>query len=136
VDSSWSKSLYYLVTPRSFRHSIYFQVSRFQLETPKLIQNLEDAIVSIDTGEPEDILNEVSSQIPFEELTLSRISKLSLNSNKSHLAFTMDSGLVGVIDISNNAITKMETKHESVRDAVPRIIFSAVLSFLTRSAQP
>jgi len=48
------------------------------------------------------------------ELTLSHLSKLSLNSNKSHLAFTMDSGFVGVIDISDNAITKMETKHESV----------------------
>lgn len=29
----------------------------------------------------------------------------------------MDSGLVGVIDLSNNTVTKMETKHESVRDA-------------------
>ncbi|KIM48722.1 hypothetical protein M413DRAFT_15055 [Hebeloma cylindrosporum] len=73
------------------------KVSRFQLETPKLIQGLEDALVTIDTGAPEDVLNE-----------------LSLNSNKSHLAFTMDSGLVGLIDISNNTITRMETKHESV----------------------
>jgi hypothetical protein len=31
----------------------------------------------------------------------------------------MDSGLVGVIDLSNNTITKMETKHESVRDVAP-----------------
>ena len=42
------------------------------------------------------------------------ISKLSLNANKSHLAFGMDSGVVGVVDLSNNSITRMESKHDSV----------------------
>ena len=45
---------------------------------------------------------------------LNCVSKLALNANKSHLAFGMDSGVVGVIDLSNNSITKMESKHESV----------------------
>lgn len=69
-------------------------------------------------------------------MTLSRISKLSLNSNKSHLAFTMDSGLVGVIDISNKTVTKMETKHESVRDAAPSNYLLCRLIVLNRFAQP
>ena len=48
-------------------------------------------------------------------LLLTSIRKLALNANKSHLAYTTDSGLVGVIDLSDKSITKMETKHESVR---------------------
>lgn len=47
--------------------------------------------------------------------TLDCISKLALNANKSHLAFGMDSGIVGVLDLSNNSITKMKSKHDSVR---------------------
>lgn len=42
------------------------------------------------------------------------ISKLALNANKSHIAFGMDSGVVGVVDLSNNSVTKMESKHDSV----------------------
>ncbi|KAF8969646.1 WD40-repeat-containing domain protein [Flammula alnicola] len=73
-------------------------VSRFQMESSKMIQTLEDALVTIGVGETEaDILNE-----------------LALNANKSHLAFTMDSGFVGVIDLSNNSVTKMDTKHDNV----------------------
>ena len=68
-------------------------------------------------------------------MTLSRISQLSLNSNKSHLAFTMDSGLVGVIDLSNNTVTKMETKHESVRDATLQTYLLCGLIILTRFAE-
>ena len=45
---------------------------------------------------------------------LNRVSKLALNASKSHLAFGMDSGVVGVVDLSNNSITKMESKHDSV----------------------
>jgi len=41
-----------------------------------------------------------------------------LNVNKSHLAFTMDSGVVGVMDLSDKIITKMEIKHDSVCGSV------------------
>ncbi|KAF9479303.1 WD40 repeat-like protein [Pholiota conissans] len=78
------------------------KVSRFQMESPKMIQTLEDALVTVEVGETgDDILNE-----------------LALNANKSHLAFTMDSGVVGVIDLSDNSITKMETKHENISATV------------------
>lgn len=45
---------------------------------------------------------------------LSGISQIALNINKSHLAFSMDSGVVGVVDLSTKTITRMKTKHESV----------------------
>ncbi|CAA7270910.1 unnamed protein product [Cyclocybe aegerita] len=78
------------------------QISKFRLESPKMIQNPEDALVTIDVAETDvDVLNE-----------------LALNMNKSHLAFTLDSGYVGVIDLSTNAVTRMETKHESVCGSV------------------
>lgn len=47
------------------------------------------------------------------------ISQLALNSNKTHLAFSMDSGVVGVIDLSNNDIIKMKTNHTSVCYLLP-----------------
>jgi len=72
------------------------------MESMKLILNLEDALVTIKVGEAEtDILNE-----------------LALNVNKSHLAFSMDSGLVGVIDLSNHSITKMGSKHYNICGSV------------------
>ncbi|KAF8197518.1 WD40-repeat-containing domain protein [Pholiota molesta] len=74
------------------------KVSRFQMESPKMIQTLDDALLTLEVGETEDdILNE-----------------LALNADKSRLAFTMDSGVVGVIDLSDNTVTKMETKHENI----------------------
>ena len=45
---------------------------------------------------------------------LSGISQIALNINKSHLAFSMDSGVVGVVDLSTKTISRMKTKHESV----------------------
>lgn len=46
---------------------------------------------------------------------LNAFSKLSLNSNKSHLAFSMDSGAVGVVNLGTKEVVKMKTGHESVR---------------------
>ncbi|KDR73652.1 hypothetical protein GALMADRAFT_280791 [Galerina marginata CBS 339.88] len=78
------------------------QISKFQLGSEKMIQTLEDAQVTIQVGEGEtDILNE-----------------LALNANKSHLAFTMDSGYVGILDLAEKTFTKMETKHNSVCGSV------------------
>ena len=45
---------------------------------------------------------------------LIRISKLALSANKDHLAFSLDTGVVGVVDLSNNVVTKMQDKHENV----------------------
>jgi len=37
---------------------------------------------------------------------------------KVHLAFGLDSGVVGVVDLSNNSITKMGSKHDSICGSV------------------
>jgi len=88
-----------------------------------MIQSLEDALVSISIGEGEnDILNEVgtkSSNVKTEH-TLICISKLALNADKSNLAFTLDTGVVGVVDLANsNTITRMDEKHDSVSSTWP-----------------
>ncbi|KAF9469370.1 WD40-repeat-containing domain protein [Collybia nuda] len=78
------------------------QALSFQLDTPKMIQTLEDASSIIELGESaEDILNE-----------------LSLNITKSHLAFSTDSGVVGVVDLSTKVVSRMKTRHESVCGSV------------------
>ena len=86
-----------------------------------MILNLEDALVTIDVGGAgeDDVLNEVKCGFSQLKHKLNCVSKLALNANKSHLAFGMDSGVVGVVDLSNNSITKMESKHDSVSDEVP-----------------
>jgi len=46
------------------------------------------------------------------------LNELALNSNMSHLAFTLDSGVVGVVDLSNNRVTKMQHRHKSICGSV------------------
>jgi len=41
-----------------------------------------------------------------------------LNVNKSHLAFSMDSGIVGVVDLSTKVVSRMNPKHESICGSV------------------
>ncbi|KAF8163623.1 WD40-repeat-containing domain protein [Crassisporium funariophilum] len=78
------------------------KISKFQMESTKMILSQEDASIALEVGEgEEEILNE-----------------LALNADKSHLAFTMDSGVVGVVDLSNNSVIRMETKHDSVCGSV------------------
>jgi hypothetical protein len=86
------------------------------MDTPKLIQVADDAISVVELGESnEDTLNEVRViAIVYTNHVLSGFSQIALNINKSHLAFSMDSGVVGVVDLSTKAISRMKTKHESV----------------------
>ncbi|TFK42297.1 WD40-repeat-containing domain protein [Crucibulum laeve] len=78
------------------------RICKFQMDSSKMIQMREDAVSTIEVGESdEDILNE-----------------LAINTNKSHLAFSTDSGTVGVIDLLNNAVSTMKVKHESVCGSV------------------
>lgn len=45
---------------------------------------------------------------------LTRISQLAMSVNKRHLAFSTDAGVVGVVDLSTKAVSRMKTKHDSV----------------------
>jgi hypothetical protein len=90
---------------------------KFQMDTPKVIQVADDAILTLGLAESEeDTLNEVrvSAILYMPNCVFSGISQIALNINKSHLAFSMDSGVVGVVDLSTKAISRMKTKHESV----------------------
>ncbi|KAJ6502386.1 WD40-repeat-containing domain protein [Mycena sanguinolenta] len=75
------------------------QAYSFQMDSEKMILTAADANAAIELcNDEEDVLNE-----------------LALNSAKSHLAFSTDSGAVGVVDLSTKMITRMKTGHSSVR---------------------
>ncbi|KAJ7097771.1 WD40-repeat-containing domain protein [Mycena belliarum] len=69
----------------------------FQMDSPKLVQVAADATAAIELCEAEDILNE-----------------LALNPGKTHLAFSTDLGLVGVLDLSTKAVSMMKKTHSSI----------------------
>ena len=88
----------------------------FKTDNDKMIQTIEDALAVIELGvSDDDILNKVCliPESVFQSLSSSDI-QLALHANKSHLAFSMDSGVVGVVDLSTKAVLRMKTKHESV----------------------
>ncbi|KAF5386665.1 hypothetical protein D9615_001565 [Tricholomella constricta] len=80
------------------------RVIKLQMDSPKMIQAVDDALLVVDLteeGQEDDVLNE-----------------LALNTNKTHLAFSMDSGVVGVVDLATKVVSRMKTKHESLCDSV------------------
>ncbi|PPQ63258.1 hypothetical protein CVT24_006783 [Panaeolus cyanescens] len=95
------------------------QISHYRMDLPVMIQSPENALETIDVGEESDVLNEVSTIILLiSGSRLNRFSKLSLNADKTHIAFSTDSGLVGIVDIATKNVSIMETKHESICGSV------------------
>ncbi|RXW22071.1 hypothetical protein EST38_g3782 [Candolleomyces aberdarensis] len=97
-------------------------ISKFKLDSSKMIQMLDDALGTISVGETEDdLVNQVCS-IPHLELSVRLTwlcrSKLSLNGNKSHLVFGLDSGIIGIIDLTSGSLIKLKQKHESICSSV------------------
>lgn len=84
----------------------------------------EDGIFSVNlTDSEDDTLNEVRTAISYiYNGVLSGFSQIALNINKTHLAFSMDSGIVGVIDLSTKEISRMKIRHESVWVALHLLI--------------
>jgi hypothetical protein len=54
---------------------------------------------------------------------LSAISQITISHNKSKLAYTTDSGVVGVVDLATKHPTKMRVKHANVSPATTNIAF-------------
>ncbi|KAG2139618.1 WD40-repeat-containing domain protein [Suillus bovinus] len=77
----------------SDRHAL-----RFTMDTEKMILAKADATLTLELGaKNDDVLNE-----------------LSLNQKNSQLAFCLDSGTVGVADLSTKQITHMKTSHDNI----------------------
>ncbi|KAG1895675.1 WD40-repeat-containing domain protein [Suillus fuscotomentosus] len=77
----------------SNRHAL-----RFTVDTEKMILAKADATLTLELGaENDDVLNE-----------------LSLNQKNSQLAFCLDSGAVGVVDLSTKQVTRMKTSHDNI----------------------
>lgn len=70
----------------------------FTMDTEKMILAKADATLSLELGaDNDDVLNE-----------------LSLNKKNSQLAFCLDSGTVGVVDLSTKQVTRMRTSHDNI----------------------
>ncbi|KAF7304953.1 hypothetical protein MKEN_01209800 [Mycena kentingensis (nom. inval.)] len=70
----------------------------FSMSITKLVQTIADATMVLELGADEDdVLNE-----------------LALNPSKTHLAFSTDSGSVGVVDIATKSVSRMKTQHTSI----------------------
>ncbi|KAF4576701.1 hypothetical protein EYR36_000703 [Pleurotus pulmonarius] len=86
----------------------------FPSESQKLIQKTSDALMCINVGEDDDVLNE-----------------LSLSGNNDRLAFCCDSGTVGIVDLASKVVSTMKAKHSSICGCVkfipnrPSELFSA-----------
>ncbi|KAF9645295.1 WD40 repeat-like protein [Thelephora ganbajun] len=74
----------------------------FGLDTPTMIQDASHSLVSLNNiiG-PDDVFNEID-----------------ISANEKLLAFSCDSGLVGIIDLSTRQVTKMRTLHTNICGAV------------------
>lgn len=46
-------------------------------------------------------------------------SKIGLNGNKTHVSFSTDAGIVGVVDLSTKEVLKMKTEHGNVSLSFP-----------------
>ncbi|KAG1883914.1 WD40-repeat-containing domain protein [Suillus subluteus] len=71
---------------------------RFTMNTEKMILAKADATLTLELGaDDDDMLNE-----------------LSLNQKNSQLAFCLDSGTVGVVDLSTKQVSRMKTSHDNI----------------------
>ncbi|TFY71750.1 hypothetical protein EVG20_g1245 [Dentipellis fragilis] len=74
------------------------RVSLFDLDNPKLILSSDDSLHTLVVGEDDDdVLNEVT-----------------VNKDQKTLAFSTDSGAVGVVNLQTYNITRMKSRHTSV----------------------
>ncbi|KAJ6525621.1 WD40-repeat-containing domain protein [Mycena capillaripes] len=73
------------------------QAYSFQMDSEKLVQTAADATAVFELCNDEDVLNE-----------------LALNPGKTHLAFSTDSGAVGVVDLTTETVSRMKTGHSSI----------------------
>lgn len=72
-------------------------IKLFNLDTPQLVQSSVNALTVIDVGENEGDANEIS-----------------VSENQKTLAFSTDSGVVGVVDLTTKSVRRMKTQHNSV----------------------
>jgi|SRR5882762_5965491 len=90
------------------------QVKLFSLDAEQLIQSSENALVAVQISENDgDAVNGVRSQT-FHSVRLRTYSQISISTNQKSLAFTLDSGVVGVVDLLKNSVRMMKTPHSSV----------------------
>ncbi|KAG1810958.1 WD40-repeat-containing domain protein [Suillus subaureus] len=77
----------------SNRHAL-----RFTMDTEKMILAKADATLMLELGADDDDM----------------VNELSLNQKNSQLAFCLDSGTVGVVDLSTKQISRLKTSHDNI----------------------
>lgn len=81
-----------------------------------MILAASDAHTSLALGEDEeDLLNEVRRTTGYHQNGISVFTRqLGLSDSKKHLVFSTDAGTIGVVDLSDNQVTRMKTSHTTV----------------------
>jgi len=75
-----------------------FELKLFNLDAQQLIQSNEHALAIIQVGENEaDVMNEIC-----------------ISENRKTLAFSLDGGAVGVVDLATNNVRMMKARHDSI----------------------
>lgn len=77
-------------------------VMAFMMSTDKLILTVSDAHHKLDVGSEDD----------------DAVNELTMNKNGDQVAFCLDSGVVGVINLCNNEVRRMRNGHDSVCGSV------------------
>ncbi|KAG6810284.1 hypothetical protein H0H92_012582 [Tricholoma furcatifolium] len=85
------------------------RILKFKMDSTKMIQGAEDAIAVLDVSS-----SDTDSKSKGEDV----LNEIALNANKTHVAFSLDSGAVGVVDLATNAVSRMKAKHDSVCGSV------------------
>ncbi|KAH9048141.1 WD40-repeat-containing domain protein [Lactarius hengduanensis] len=73
-------------------------VKLFNLNARELIQSSENALVTVQLGENDG----------------DAVNGISVSENQKSLAFSLDSGVVGVVDLLTNSVRRMKTQHTSI----------------------
>ncbi|KAH9005105.1 WD40-repeat-containing domain protein [Lactarius hatsudake] len=73
-------------------------VKLFNLNTRELIQSSKNALVTVQLGDNKG----------------DAVNGISVSENQKSLAFTLDSGVVGVVDLLTNSVRRMKTQHTSI----------------------
>ena len=89
------------------------QVKLFNLDTPQLVQSSENSLTVINVGDNEGDANEACA-LDISSTFSETYPQMSVSENQKTLAFTMDSGVVGVVDLTTKSVRRMKTQHNSV----------------------
>jgi hypothetical protein len=86
------------------------------MDSEKMVMTAADASFAYNVCEgDDDVLNEVRSYLCLSVFTYFMLRKISLDASAKNIAFSTDSGHVGILNLQSKSVIRMKAKHETVR---------------------